>query len=260
MKIIRLFIWNAKIRIQRNMAYRVDFLVGMIVSLAEASIGPLFQYLLFTNTKGYPGWTIDQVILLQGLVLLFLGIRGLLFGAIGGRVANMVWRGEFDRLLTLPYKPLRSIMASGFDLTQGGVLAVGMYLTIYAGVKLQLHIGPIQILLALLGFSCGIVLYLGFMIFYCTVMVMVTKIGRIEEVINTLFNFISYPAEIFTHTLRTVLMTVLPFMVIVYFPTQVLLSRATMAVIPGILVCFGVFLLSFAYWNQMLKKYTSAGG
>jgi len=171
-----------------------------------------------------------------------------------------VWRGEFDRLLTLPYKPLRSIMASGFDLTQGGVLAVGMYLTIYAGVKLQLHIGPIQILLALLGFSCGIVLYLGFMIFYCTVMVMVTKIGRIEEVINTLFNFISYPAEIFTHTLRTVLITVLPFMVIVYFPTQVLLSRATMAVIPGIMVCFGVFLLSFAYWNQMLKKYTSAGG
>jgi len=260
MKTIRLFIWNAKIRIQRNMAYRADFFVGIIVSLAEASLGPLFQLLLFTNTKGYPGWSIDQVLLLQGLVLMFLGIRGLLFGAIGSRVANMVWSGGFDRLLSLPYKPLRSIMASGFDLNRIGVLLVGLALTFYAGVRLHLQVGPVQVLFVLFGFSCGIVLYLAFMIFYCTMMVMVTKIGRIEEVIDTLFNFISYPAEIFTNSLRIVLMTVLPFMLVAYFPAQKLLSRAAITVIPGMLVCLGLYVLSHLFWNHKLKNYTSAGG
>jgi len=260
MKTIRLFLWNARIKIQRNMAYRADFLVGLFVSLMEASIAPIFQFLLFTNTKGYPGWTLDEILLFQGLVILFMGIRGLLFGTIGIRVALMVWRGEFDRLLSLPYKPIKSIMTAGFDFSRIGVLIVGLYLSIYSIFKLHLSVGIIQVLLVLLGFACGMILYLGFMIFYCGLMVTVTKNNRIEEIINALFGFVSYPAEIFTKTLRTILSTFLPFLVIVYFPSQVLLSRVALQVVPGMCVCVLFFLLSIVFWEYKMRRYTSAGG
>ncbi len=260
MKSVNLFLWHAKIRVSRSMAYRSDFLVGLVVSLVGSSIGPLFQYLLFTNTRGYPGWTLNQLLMFQGLVLLFMGIKGLLFGNVGNVVSSMVWRGEFDRLLALPYKPINTLLASGFDLSQIGVLFTGLFLAIFGGMRLGVQLGIQQFLILLLSFSSGIFLYLAFMVFYCTIMVMVTKIGRFQEVIDTLFSFIGYPAEIFPRTVQIVLSTILPFLVIVYFPAQVLLDRATLFMVPGIILCFLFFIISLQIWKRKLKKYSSAGG
>lgn len=252
--------WNARIRIQKNMAYRVDFFIGLAISVANASVGPLLQYFIFTNTKGYPGWNLKQIILFQGMVLIFSGIRGLLFGNVGGNVSSMVWKGEFDRLLIMPFKPIKIILASGFDLSSIGVLMTGIGLVIWSGITLKIKVFLLQVLLVCTGIFCGLLFYLAFIVFYSTMMIMVIRVNRVEELINTLFNFAGYPAEIFSRFTRVILTTIFPFMIAAYFPSQVLLGRATVVIAPGIAACFLLFSLSILFWNIKLKRYTSAGG
>ncbi|SDN51735.1 hypothetical protein [Acetanaerobacterium elongatum] len=54
-KTIELYAWYARIRLQRNMAYRADFFIGLVITVLNAAGGPVFQFVLFTSTKGYPG-------------------------------------------------------------------------------------------------------------------------------------------------------------------------------------------------------------
>ena len=259
-KTIELYAWYARIRLQRNMAYRADFIIGLVITVLNAAGGPVFQFVLFTNTKGYPGWNLTQVILFQGMALIFAGIRGMLFGNVFANVTTMSWRGDFDRLLILPHKPIKLLLSSGFDLGSIGILLTGLCLTVGAGIKLNVTVNALDILLVLAGIFCGLLLYMAFLIFYCTLLIMVTRNDRIEEIINALFSFSGYPLEIFPRVMSVVLSTVLPFMVIAYFPSQVLLGRATASIVPGMLACFALFGLSLWLWNLKLKRYTSVGG
>lgn len=260
LKTMSLFTWHARIQIQRNMAYRLDFFIGLLISIGNAAVGPLFQYLLFTNTKGYPGWNLEQVILFQGMVLLFSGIKGLLFGNVCGYVEDMVWSGTFDRLMTLPYKPIKLLLCSGFNLSNIGAFLTGAFLVVYSCIAMGLRITVLQLLLVLGAILCGLALYAAFLVMYCILLIMVTKNGRIRDIIDALFNFGGYPLEIFPQVIKTVLLTALPFMVFAYFPSQVLLSRADMAILPGAILCFALFGFSLWLWELKLKKYTSAGG
>ncbi len=259
-KTIELFAWYARIRLQRNMSYRADFIVGLIISVCNAAIGPLFQFLLFTTTKGYPGWSLYQVMLFQGMLLLFTGIRGMLFGNVFGNVSTMVWRGDFDRLLILPRRPITLLLCSGFDAGSVGVLLSGIVLLVYSANVLEIVVNPIRLVLVLLGLTCGLMLYCAFLVGYCILLVMVTRNSRVEEVIMAMFNFAGYPAQIFPKAIGTVLSTVLPFLVVAYFPSQVLLGRADAAVVPGMFVCFFALMATLFIWERMLKRYTSVGG
>ncbi len=259
-KTIELFAWYARIRLQRNMSYRADFIAGLLISLCNAAVGPLFQFLLFTTTKGYPGWTLPQVMLFQGMVLLFTGICGMLFGRVFENVSTMVWRGDFDRMLILPHRPIKLLLCSGFNAGSVGVMLSGIVLLWVSGRTLGIVVTPVRLALVLLGIVCGLTLFCAFLVGYCILLVMVTRNSRVEEVIMAMFNFAGYPAQIFPKAIATVLSTVLPFLVVAYFPSQVLLGRADAAVVPGMFVCFLALGVTLLIWERMLKRYTSVGG
>ncbi|SDN51695.1 ABC-type uncharacterized transport system, permease component [Acetanaerobacterium elongatum] len=184
----------------------------------------------------------------------------MLFGNVFANVSTMSWRGDFDRLLILPHRPIKLLLSSGFDLGSIGILLTGLCLTAGAGIELKLTVNALDVLLVLAGIFCGLLLFMAFLIFYCTLLIMVTKNNRVEEIINALFSFSGYPMEIFPRVMSVVLSTVLPFMVIAYFPSQVLLGRAAVSAVPGMLVCILLFGLSLWVWNLKLKQYTSVGG
>jgi ABC-type uncharacterized transport system, permease component len=256
----RLFFWDASIKLQRGIAYRADFITGLFISMGYSSIGPLFQYLIFTNTKGYPGWNVKQIVFFQGVFLTFIGFRDLIFGEIGANVNRMVWRGDFDRLLLKPYEPMKLILSEGFSLDSVGTILSGLAITVYSIITMGLSITPVKIVLYLIGSISGMFLYAGFEILYCGLMLMVVQIRRIQDFINTLFRFAGYPAEIFPKSVRVVMLTVVPFMVIAWFPAKAFLGSVNYLVMIGLAFCFIVPLLSFQVWKQLLKGYTSAGG
>ncbi len=260
LKLIKLFLWNGKMGIARSIEYRFDFILGTVISLAFASAGPILQYLIFTQTKGFPGWNLEQIILFQGLLLFTIGLKGMAFGSIPYFVYGLVRQGDFDRLLLKPYPPIGIILASGFNFNDIGALVSGAVISLYSIVKMNLHIGFVQIGVFLLAIVFGLILYMGFEILYSSIVIMLVQIGRLEELMYQFLRFGEFPVNIFPKALQTALITVIPFAVWVNIPANALLSRLDYTIFITFAFCLLFFYASLKIWNLCLKNYTSAGG
>ena len=258
--LVELFLWNSKLKIARCMEYRFDFITGSIVSLCLAGIGPFVQYLIFSQTRGYPGWTIRQLILFQGMMLLWFGIRDTAFGDLKQYAMDMVRQGDFDRLLLKPYPPIGILLISGFNFKNIGSILIGALIILFSAQALALRPGLFQILLIVVCFLSGLLFNMALDIFFCGIVIMLTQMGRIGDLIETLLGFSRYPVEIFSKVMRLIFLTVVPFAIWIYFPTQLLLNRLQGKILLGLLICGIWFWLSLIFWDRCLKKYTSAGG
>lgn len=256
----RLFIRNSQVRIQREMEYRANYITGVSISIINAIIPAVFQYFIFTQTKGFPGWTLYQIILFQGVLLLALGIRNTMFGEIREVVDELVGNGNFDRILLKPYPPIGTIMASGFSIQHTGTFLTGVVLVIYSALKLGISIGIGQLLLLILSLICGLIFFASLNIIYCSVMVMIIHMGGIWDMFQNILSIAQYPKEIFPKLAQTVFVAIAPFMIIAYFPTRILLGNVDMTLIYAFISSLIFLFGSIVLWNRCLKKYTSAGG
>ncbi|THF74084.1 ABC transporter permease [Cohnella fermenti] len=258
--LLRLYVWHMKLSVSRAMIYRFDFVTGLLVSVLVSGIGPFVQYLFFTQTRGYPGWTLSEILLFQGLLLLWFGIRDLLFGDIRGTVMNLVWKGDFDRLLLKPYPPIGVILCSGFNLGGIGSLLAGILVLSLAARRVELHLSPGTLLMLLIVTLCGLLLYMAISVLFSSILIMLVQMGRIGEMFDRIMDFANYPVNIFPLFLRTALIVGLPFAVWTYYPAQLLLNRADHRIWFAAASCLVLFWLSLKLWNRCLRNYTSAGG
>ncbi|WP_239616207.1 ABC transporter permease [Cohnella mopanensis] len=258
--LLRLYYWNMKLSVSRSMAYRLDFIIGVLTSILFSGTAPFLQYIFFTQTRGYPGWNLNQIMLFQGILLLWLGLRETLFGNVMDVAHQLVRKGDFDRLLVKPYPPLGTLLTSGFNLKGIGSLISGGALTIYAFSRLDVMPSPLQVLLALVSIVCSIILYMGVTTLLCTMVIMLVQVGRLEELVDRILGFGDYPINIYPRFLQQLFLTVFPFAIWAYVPSQALLDRLGSDIVMAVIGCFTVFAISVWIWNRSLNRYTSAGG
>ncbi|PDO11375.1 MAG: hypothetical protein BLM47_02650 [Candidatus Reconcilbacillus cellulovorans] len=258
--LVRLFVWHCKLDISRNMAYRFNFVVGMLISLLYSGVAPVAQYLVFSATNGYPGWTVPQLVLFQGMLLFWNGMRTMLFGKVLQQTVTLVRMGEFDRLLVKPYPPAGVLLTGGFQLNGLAPTLAGAVVAAVAFVRLgvEWHWWMLPLLLAFL--LAGIGLYAALLMLFCGVLVVVVQMGRLGELFERAVSFSDYPISIYPKAVGAVFRFVLPFAVWVYFPAQTLLNRLDAAMIAAVVAGAAALLVANRIWNVLLDRYTSAGG
>jgi len=258
--LLRLFLWNCKLDISRNMAYRFNFIAGTLISLLNSGVAPIVQYLIFTTTNGYPGWTVQQLILFQGVLLLWGGVRTMVFGRVLPEMNSLVGSGEFDRLLVKPYPPMGVLLASGFQLsgfapTIAGVVIIAMSLS---SLDVVWHWWTLPLFLVLLLVGCC--LYAALLILMCCIILVAIQMGRLGELFEKLLSFSDYPISIYPRILGRLFSIALPFAIWINFPAQTLLNRLDVTMIWGAIVSIVLLFVSHGLWKLCLSKYTSAGG
>lgn len=255
-----IFIWNCKLNIAKSMAYRLDFFIGLFVNVLIACAGPIFQYLLFSQVNGYPGWTIQQIILFQGMMLVVLGLKSLLFGNVAGYVQNLIYQGSLDQLLLRPYSSIGMILANGFSLDGIGTVAAGCVISVVAMRNLHLLPAWYIWIMALIAIAVGLLLFVACDIFLASVMICLINIGRLNELFFTIAKFGQYPLEVYPKGMQLLFISVMPFAVWVNIPCKILLHGLQTYMLLPILSVVVVFEASLYCWNRCLKHYTSAGG
>lgn len=258
--LFRLYGMNVKLGVSRAMAYRFDFVTGLLTSILFSGTAPFLQYIFFTQTKGYPGWDLKQIMLFQGLLLFWLGLRELLFGDVRHVAESLVRRGDFDRLLVKPYPPLGVLLCSGFNLKGIGATLSGCLLTGYAMIRMKLVPGAGQLALFALMLAGSIVTYMAVTTILCTIVIMLVQVGRVGELFDRILGFGDYPVNIYPKLLRQAFLTIFPFAIWAYIPAQIFLDRVDAGAYYAIAGSVAAFLFSLWLWNRSLRKYTSAGG
>lgn len=257
---IDVYLYNCRLRMYAGMQYRADFLFGIVMTMLSSLLGPMVQYFIVMNTKGYPGWNLNQIMLFQGVALTFMGMKSMLFGDIRGVAMQIAWKGDLDRYLLKPYSAIVNIWGNSFQIGALPTVLCGLFISIWFGVSLKIPFSGYTVLLLLLCVVAAMMLCAAIATFLCGIVIMFVRIGRIWETFDVILRFGNYPLNIYPKKLELFFSILVPIAFMAYFPVQIILGNMSEIVFAAFI---GVGVLLFAgikFWNFCMKKYTSAGG
>ena len=111
----KLHIEGIKVSLMSRMAYRGDYLISMFVMMISEFFAPLLTLTIYKNGASFPGWTMHEALLIQGVLLLSRGISFPFFFGIVWNTISRVQNGTFDLLIIKPRPILQMAVVTGFD-------------------------------------------------------------------------------------------------------------------------------------------------
>lgn len=256
---LRLYGYFLRFSFSRAMEFRFDFFFRVVMDALWYGHHLVFFWILYRHTPLLGGWTLDQMFVFAGGVFLADAIQMTLTSNNLWMLPNHVNKGDLDYYLVRPvsslfFLSLRDFAANSFVNLLMAVGLLGWALARYPG---PMGLGAIAIFLALLLVGC-LLHYSLQMIFTIPVFWLQTS-GGLREIFWSLDRYTGRPHGIFRGWVRRILVSILPFALIVSFPTSALFDGVTwklLAHVCGVTaVAFGI---TIWMWTRGLKAYASA--
>lgn len=255
----RFFSRAVKVSFASRAAYRGDFFMSLIVTVLFEMITPLVTVLIYGAGSSFPGWTIGEALLIQGIFLISRGIAFPCFFGIVWVVFQRVREGTFEMTLLKPIPPLLLTLAEGFDVEGFARFVGGVALFSYALGRIPAP-GPLQFLLFGALLLVALLVLLSFALLMAGSLFVWIGNSRVLEVMESVMLFAQYPSSIYSRTVQLLLAVVIPAAMIAFLPAQALLGRPEPITLASVPVCAAFFFLCLLFWRAMVRRYSGGGG
>lgn len=256
---IKLYVSFLSASLKEMFIYRLDCIAGMVSQIVTQLVSITFIWITFQTTDNLAGWNFEQILLLYGGMLTSVGIATFCFDALYEIGPKYIREGDFDKILLRPVHPLISILGDSKDFTALGYFGLGLFLMISMLIKLSI---PITFLL--------IAKVVFFSIVGATIIGAINTIFSIasfwtyksNEVIWTFFRVYTltqYPVDIYNGFIKFLVIFILPFTFVAYYPTMNYLGMDKYMIYLSPLIAIILWIIAISVWNWALKKYRSTG-
>jgi ABC-2 type transport system permease protein len=251
-------LWRTSVT--REMSFKGNFLLWIIVELAWFGLQLSFVGVIFTQTKTVGTWTVWQVVLLTGTSNFIQEIYQAFFLVNCTNLSELIRTGKMDFLLLLPVNTRFIVSLRQVDLGAFVNALFAVAVMLYAAGKLNLH----PTLAQLGGFSAlcvvGILIHYSLMFMLAAISFWTVRAQGIVYGYYNLFNIARMPDEAFRGAFKAVFTFALPVLLVSNVPVRVLADKVTS---PGALLALlglGVVwaLISEWFWRISVSRYTSA--
>lgn len=256
---IRLYLNGARLAILTRMADRFDFFASILVMIGIEMLPTLITILVYGHGLAFPGWSLQEAVLVQGVFLIAKGLTFPLFAGMAWSVSEKVREGTFELLLLKPRHPLVMCLVTSFDAEDLGKLAGGLALTWASLGQLGAPAAEgIFLFACLLGFST--LLFAACLIAMTSFLMVWVGNFRIYEIFDTLASLGQYPPVMLPKAVRRWAVAPFPILGMAVLPASALLDRSVQGW-PWAAVS-SVCLMGAAIWNwnRLLRRMGSAGG
>ena len=243
------------------LAYEADFVILMISAAIVQISGFLFIWTVFARIPNINGWTFWQVVMMYSLIFITEGVGSLFFEGTW-RLSRLVYTGEFDQILLRPVSPIVQVLAGavGFN-GLGNIITGGMLLAVSLGnVNVAWTPGRVFMLVVLVvsAATIRVAINLGTS---ATAFWIRAPWSMVPFFVHQLGEFAKYPITIYSLGVQAVVVVVIPFAFISFFPTAYLFDVESWGVVGLITPLVAVYALIMAVWafNFGLKRYESTG-
>ena len=248
-------------QLKQLMEYRVDFLTGAGSFLVGQITNIVFISIIFSQIPNLKGYEYYEIIFIYGFSLVPRGLDHLFTDNLWKVAWFIVRKGDFDKYLTRPINPLVHVIMEALQFDALGELMTGIVLMIIASIKLDITYDGVTIMLMLLAFVFGTVIYSAIKIAGAALALWIKSSGSILQVLYMSSDFAKYPVTIYNGFVRNIVTYILPFAFTAYYPASYILRGNNP------LFCFGagtaiaavLLTLSVMLWNKGIGAYESAG-
>jgi ABC-2 type transport system permease protein len=259
MRYLRLYGAFVRFSFSRAMEFRLDFFFRVWMDAFWYVVNFAFFVVLFEHTTLLGGWSREQVFVFAAGLFFSDAVRMTVFSNNTWWFPILVNQGGLDHYLVRPVSTL--FFLSLRDFAANSFLNLVMATGILVAVLLH-YPGPITVGSAL---AYVLLLLLGCVIQYCLHFLFLIPVFWTHSAHGfneTFFLFERYtgrPHEVFTGWVRRILVSVLPFALIVSFPAQALFEGFPARILLHMTaVAAAAFALMVFVWKKGLRAYSSA--
>jgi ABC-2 type transport system permease protein len=261
MKYFSLAAKTAQIYLNKELAYKVNFIITMFAMMVGDLVGPMIALIIYSTTIGIPGWTLEQFLLFQGTLITVYGIGRALTGNFFWIAFEAINRGEFDKFLLKPYNSWLYLMTMSIDWNGFFESVLGIIIIAYSVMKLQIQVFSFGFLVYLMLMAAGILFQFAIITLITAGSFIAVKNESLVLLYMKLADFARYPLTVYGVGLQFFLTFLFPVAVSSFYPVEALLRGMSITGIASVVLPVLVFFAASIYvWNRVIRKYTSAGG
>lgn len=259
MKYVKIYFSCLRTALARAAAYRVDFLLGNLITLLSNIIFPLVTVLIYMNGAQFPGWNMWEILLIQSVFSMSSGAAAMTFDSVLWVTMDHVQSGSFETVLLKPVSPLFYIVSSNFGAENVGLFLGGTVMTLISAVYTGIC-GASGVLGFLILFISGLAVMCGLDLIMAAISFKWVGNSRIPEIFDSVKSFGKYPSQIFPKGIQVMASLIIPVAAVGFFPASALLGRLDAVAFITVIPCFVFFAFGIWLYNRMIRIYEGVGG
>ena len=241
------------------MAYRANFLIEGVMSLAWMAITLLPLIVLFGNRDTVAGWDRPSALIVMAY---FMAMRAVLDGTITPSLTDLVERirtGSFDYVLLKPVDAQIMVSASRYEPWKVFDLLGAIGLAVYAFVERGAPPAPLDAALGAALFATGVVATYALWILCAAASFWVVRLDNLMYLLGAIFDTARWPVQVFPGAWRFIFTFIIPVAIMTTYPAKALLgtldAQTALATLGG---CIALLIVSRMVWATAIRSYTSA--
>jgi ABC-2 type transport system permease protein len=253
----------ARYGLAREMAFRGNFIIKMLVELLWLAILLIFYRTVFTQTSHVADWTEAEYLFFLGCYFTLEAVMETFFLSNCSEFADLVRSGDLDFYLLQPIDEQFLITCRTIDWTTLPNLAIGVGIMITGLGLLGWTVSPVQVLLFVIMFVCGVALSYSFLLLLTSSAVWMVRNQSLFELWWLFTTLIRYPREIYLGTwfapASWFLTYVIPVLLIINVPAHTMVKVLDPVLVGYMLAAtLALVLISRRYFRYALQRYRSA--
>lgn len=258
LRIHRIFVLQ---ELKRMLEYKGDFIVGVVGFLLGQLFNLFFLEIIFNQIPSLMGWTFGEIVFIYGFSLLPKGIDHLLFDNLWSMGYFIVSKGDFDKYLIRPIKPLFHVMVEKIQMDAFGELIMGLSLMGVSIPNLSIEWNFIKIALLIIVIPFSTLIYTGIKIITSSIAFWIKRSGNIMYMFYMMNDFAKYPVNIYNNIVKYTVTFIIPFAFTAYYPAEYILTGKNPLFNIGLtmIISIIVMIIGIYIWTKGVSKYESAG-
>lgn len=265
MRYLRLMWFTIKKDFKSAASYKTSFILNMFSQLLDYVARFAVIFIVVSEFGNINGWNRYEVMLLYGISLASYSLAGFLFYDLAVPLPNIILSGAFDEYLVKPVRIFPYLVSTKFNkgylshLTLSLILMGICYRNLPVIVSFQSLMSTFVIIIS------GALIYASF---FMISTVPAFFIGKTDGIFKSIFFFrsmINYPISIYPKMLRFILVYILPYSMINFFPVQLLLGKNDLLYFDSVVMYLSpiiggaLFILSIIMFNIGIQYYKGSG-
>lgn len=263
---LRIVMQMLKMSFLTRLQYRVDTLVATLAVFVRESMNIIVIYLALMKFNKINDWDVNEMLFLFSILFVTYAFVVSIFADLRD-FSCMIREGRFDRLIIRPRGLLMQLILNNADLMASaghGTLGIVLFIISAGRVGIEWNLPTILYYIgAIIG---GILIQGGMFIIFSALSFYFVETGSIRDILYwNMRKFAGYPISIYSKLIQGIMIYVIPFAFVNYFPAQYLLRKDDMANYSEVymyiapLVGVVVYLVAYVFWRISVKRYTSTG-
>jgi ABC-2 type transport system permease protein len=261
---LRLFGAMARFGLLREMAFRGNFVVKMLVELLWLGILLAFYRIIFTKTRLVADWSEWQYLFFVGCFYAVEGLMETLFLENCNSFADLVRSGDLDFYLLKPIDEQFLVTCRNIEWSTAPNCLLGFGVMIMAIYKQGVEVQFLNVLLFFVMLGCGLAIAYSCLLMLTSTSVWLMRNQSLYELWWLFTSLVRYPREIYLANVWAAALGwffwfIVPILLVVNVPARVMMKAFDPGTAIYMVVAAVVLLwVSRQFFRFSLKKYRSA--